>query len=128
VRYLAGYIEGQRFVLDPRNTAETVKLIADHLNTSEDVALGSYEAPANSSRDNFLCAHSPEQGTRLRDQFFEARFGELGVFPEEVDIPIGIIARLWAGCAKPETGRLDLDATDDLLSDLLACPCCKISI
>ena len=44
VRYLAGYIEGQRFVLDPRNTAETVKLIADHLKTSEDVALGSYEA------------------------------------------------------------------------------------
>ena len=42
VRYLAGYIEGQRFVLDPRNTAETVKLITDHLKTSEDVALGSY--------------------------------------------------------------------------------------
>jgi ABC-type nitrate/sulfonate/bicarbonate transport system substrate-binding protein len=44
VRYLAAYIEGQRFVLDPRNKAKTVKLIADNLKTTEDVALGSYEA------------------------------------------------------------------------------------
>lgn len=44
VRYLAAYIEGQRFVLDPRNMAETVQLIADNLKTTEDVALGSYEA------------------------------------------------------------------------------------
>jgi NB-ARC domain/WD domain, G-beta repeat/APAF-1 helical domain len=41
------------------------------------------------------------------------RFGELGLFPEDADIPIGIVARLWA-----ETGHLNETDTDDLLSEL----------
>jgi hypothetical protein len=31
----------------------------------------------------------------LLDEFARVRFGELGVFPEDADIPIGIVARLW---------------------------------
>ena len=42
VRYLAAIIEGQRFVLDPRNKAAVVKLIVDHLKASEDIATRSY--------------------------------------------------------------------------------------
>ena len=42
LRYLAAIIEGQRFVLDPRNKADVVKLIVDHLKTSENVATQSY--------------------------------------------------------------------------------------
>jgi ABC-type nitrate/sulfonate/bicarbonate transport system substrate-binding protein len=44
VRYLTAFIEGQRFVLDPRNKAAVVKLIVEHLNASEDVATRSYPA------------------------------------------------------------------------------------
>jgi hypothetical protein len=41
------------------------------------------------------------------------RFGELAVFPEDADIPIGVVARLWAATAGPE----DFE-TDDLLGKL----------
>ena len=41
------------------------------------------------------------------------RFGELGVFPEDVDIPIGVAGRLWTA-----TGRLEDFETEDLLSRL----------
>ena len=42
-----------------------------------------------------------------------ARFGELGVFPEDAEIPVGIVARLWAA-----TGGLEDFETEDLLSRL----------
>ncbi len=42
-----------------------------------------------------------------------ARFGELGIFPEDADIPMGVVARLWH-----QTGRLDEFATHDLLREL----------
>ncbi len=41
------------------------------------------------------------------------RFAELGICPEDVDVPIGIVARLWA-----DTGGLDRFETDDLLDAL----------
>jgi WD40 repeat protein len=41
------------------------------------------------------------------------RFAELGVFPEGADIPIGVVARLWAA-----TGGLADFETDDLLERL----------
>ena len=41
------------------------------------------------------------------------RFGELAVFPEDADIPIGVVARLWAA-----TGGLEDFETDDLLGKL----------
>jgi hypothetical protein len=43
----------------------------------------------------------------------QARFRELGIFPEDVDVPVGIVARLWRA-----TGGLDAFATVDLLSEL----------
>lgn len=49
----------------------------------------------------------------LLDADKRARFGELGIFPEDADIPVGILARLWA-----ETGGLDDIATEDLLAEL----------
>jgi hypothetical protein len=49
----------------------------------------------------------------LLDAERRARFSELGIFPEDVDVPVGIVARLW--CA---TGGLDAFATGDLLSEL----------
>ena len=47
----------------------------------------------------------------LLDETNCARFAELGVFPEDVDVPIGMAARLWA-----ETGGLDRHDTESLLA------------
>jgi hypothetical protein len=41
------------------------------------------------------------------------RFGELGVFPEDTDVPLGVVSRLWA-----ETSGLDEFGTEDLLVKL----------
>ena len=49
----------------------------------------------------------------LLDEGRQARFGELGIFPEDADVPIDIVARLWA-----ETGGLDPGETDDFLNEL----------
>ncbi len=42
-----------------------------------------------------------------------ARFAELAVFPEDADVPLGVVARLWR-----ETGGLDEFDTEDLLQRL----------
>jgi len=49
----------------------------------------------------------------LLDQARQARFGELGIFPEDTDVPVGIVARFWA-----ETGGLDAGETEDFLNEL----------
>jgi WD40 repeat protein len=49
----------------------------------------------------------------LLDAEGRARFSELSIFPEDVDVPVGIVARLWHA-----TGGLDAFATVDLLSEL----------
>jgi hypothetical protein len=49
----------------------------------------------------------------LLDAERRLRFGELGIFPEDVDVPVGIVARLWHA-----TGGLDAFATVDLLCEL----------
>ena len=41
------------------------------------------------------------------------RFAELAVFPEDVDVPLGVVSRLWS-----ETGGLDEIDTEDLLRRL----------
>jgi WD domain, G-beta repeat/APAF-1 helical domain len=73
------------FAFDARNEAERTKAVARTIGVS-------LELLDNSGRD---------------------RFAELGIFPEDVDIPIGIVRRLWA-----ETDSLDEDASEDLLSEL----------
>jgi predicted ATPase len=49
----------------------------------------------------------------LLSEIEQQRFAELAVFPEDVDVPIGIAARLWM-----ETGGLDRHATERLLEAL----------
>jgi hypothetical protein len=49
----------------------------------------------------------------LLDEAKRARFAELAVFPEDADIPIDIIARLWA-----KRGHIDGVDTEDLLIEL----------
>jgi WD40 repeat protein len=47
------------------------------------------------------------------DPSTHARFNELGIFPEDAEVPIGIVSKLWA-----ETGSLKEFEAEDLLSDL----------
>jgi WD40 repeat protein len=49
----------------------------------------------------------------LLDGDQRSRFGELGIFPEDTDIPLGVVSPLWA-----ETGGLDEFETEDLLAEL----------
>jgi hypothetical protein len=49
----------------------------------------------------------------LLDQSERARFSELGIFPEDVDILLGVAGRLW-----DETGGLNEFETEDVLSRL----------
>jgi hypothetical protein len=49
----------------------------------------------------------------LLDEAKQARFGELGVFPEDADVPIEIVARFWS-----ETSGLDSGETEDFLNEL----------
>lgn len=43
-RYLAAYIEGQRYAMSPANRAEMIKLLADRFKLAPDVAAGTYAA------------------------------------------------------------------------------------
>jgi hypothetical protein len=70
---------------DPRNEADRTKAIARTIGVSLD----------------------------LLDQSECARFSELGIFPEDADIPLGVARRLWA-----ETSGLEEFETEDLLSKL----------
>jgi hypothetical protein len=47
------------------------------------------------------------------DGLGRGRFEELGIFPEDAHIPIGVVERLWR-----ETGRVDQFETEDLLRRL----------
>src|SRR5262245_43751785 len=49
----------------------------------------------------------------LLDEAKQARFGELGIFPEDADVPIDIVARFWA-----ETGGFGPAETEDFLNEL----------
>ena len=69
-------------VFDPRNETERAKAVARTIGVSLD----------------------------LLSETERARFGELAVFPEDAEIPVGIVQRLWAA-----TGDLDeIDAEDQL--------------
>ena len=50
----------------------------------------------------------------LLDETQQQRFIELGIFPEDADIPIGVVKRLWL-----KTGGLDEIETEDLLLELV---------
>jgi hypothetical protein len=58
-------------------------------------------------------AHTIGLSLDLLDQARQARFGELGIFPEDADVPVDIVARFWA-----ETGGLDAGETEDFLNKL----------
>src|SRR5262249_2315702 len=49
----------------------------------------------------------------LLDEARQARFGELGIFPEDADVPVEIVARFWS-----KTGGLDAGETEDFLNEL----------
>ena len=69
--------------------------------------------PANEADRTKAIAKTIGVSLDLLDRDERARFAELAVFPEDVDVPLGVVARLWR-----ETGRLDEIDTEDLLRRL----------
>jgi hypothetical protein len=60
--------------------------------------------PADRSK---TVAHTVGASLEILDSDQRARFVELGIFPEDADIPLGVVSRLWA-----ETGNLDVFETE----------------
>jgi hypothetical protein len=71
-----------------------------------------FDANSETDRDKAI-ARTIGVGLELLSGAERARFGELAVFPEDAEIPIGVAQRLWAA-----TGGLADFETEDLLSRL----------
>jgi APAF-1 helical domain len=69
--------------------------------------------PRDETERNKAAALTIRVSLDLLSQAEDERFGELGIFPEDADIPVGIALRLWKA-----TGRLEDFETDDLLAKL----------
>ena len=74
--------------------------------------LTAFDARNEAARTNAI-AKTIGVSLDLLDEDERARFAELAVFPEDVDVPLGVVARLWS-----ETGGLDEIDTEDLLRRL----------
>jgi WD40 repeat protein len=68
--------------------------------------------PRNADDRSKAVASTIGVSLELLNDSMRASFSELGIF-QDTDIPIGIVAELWA-----KTGKLDEVETEDLLSDL----------
>jgi hypothetical protein len=71
--------------------------------------LSAFDARNEASRSNAI-GITIGVSLDLLSESERSRFAELAVFPEDVDVPIGIAARLWA-----KTGGLDEADAEDLL-------------
>ena len=83
--------------------------IADANQRLDEEGLTTFDAADENDRTKAV-AQTINLSLGLLDAAQRARFDELAVFPEDVDIPIGIAARLWR-----ETARLGEGRTKDLL-------------
>ena len=75
----------------------------------DDRGLSAFDARDETDRSKAI-AKTIGVSLELLSESERARFAELAVFPEDVDVPIGIAARLWA-----DTGGLDEVDTEDSL-------------
>ena len=70
VKYLQGYIEGLRWMLDPKNKVEAVALLVERLKLPEDVAAQAYDATLKGfNRDGALDMEGLQNVLKLRAQF-----------------------------------------------------------
>jgi WD40 repeat protein len=95
-----------------RNGQSLASAIADVNKRLDEKSLIAFDARKEADRTT-AAARAIGISLELLDPSASARFGELGVFPEDADVPISIVARMWA-----ETGHLDETDTEDLLSEL----------
>jgi len=70
VKYVQAYIEGLRWMLDPKNKAEAVALLVDRLKLPEDVAAQAYDATIKGfNKDGALDMEGVKNVLKLRAQF-----------------------------------------------------------
>src|SRR5262249_45734197 len=60
-----------------------------------------FDAKSETDRTRTI-AYTIKVSLDILDRESQERFAELGVFPEDVDVPLGVVARLWS-----EMGGLD---------------------
>jgi hypothetical protein len=89
--------------------AEAIAGVNRRLNVKGFVA---FDARNEADRANAI-AKTIGVNLNLLSESERARFAELAVFPEDVDVPLGVVARLWH-----ETGGIDEFDTEDLLQRL----------
>ena len=70
VKYLQAYIEGLRWMLDPKNKTEAVALLVERLKLPEDIAAQAYDATLKDfNRDGALDMEGVRNVLKLRAQF-----------------------------------------------------------
>lgn len=70
VKYIQAYIEGWRWAFDPKNKAEVVKLVAERLKLSDDIATQAFDdTKADSSKDGAIDMKGVENVLKLRAQW-----------------------------------------------------------
>jgi WD40 repeat protein len=74
--------------------------------------LSAFDARNEADRANAV-AKTIGVSLELLNESERARFAELAVFPEDVDVPLGVVSRFWS-----ETGKLDEIDSEDLLRRL----------
>jgi hypothetical protein len=78
----------------------------------DDKGLVVFDARNPLDRSNAV-ARTVGASLELLDGDQRSRFGELGIFPEDTDVPLGVVSCLWA-----QTGSLNELETEDLLAEL----------
>jgi WD40 repeat protein len=108
LRIINGFLR-DRVVKNRQPLASAVAGVNERLTVR---GLGAFDATNETERTRTI-AHTIQVSLDLIDNRGKVRFGELGVFPEDIDIPVGVIALLWK-----ETGGLAAYEAEDLLSRL----------
>ncbi len=108
---LLGIINGflRRAVKNRQPLAQAVAGVNQRLT---DKGLRAFDAAKETDRTRTI-AYTIRVSLDPLDAESQARFGELGIFPEDIDVPVGVVARLWN-----ETGGIDSYLVEDLLIEL----------
>jgi ABC-type nitrate/sulfonate/bicarbonate transport system substrate-binding protein len=70
VKYIQAYVEGLRWMLDPKNKAEAVGLLVERLKLPEDIATQAYDATLKGfNKDGALDMEGVRNVLKLRAQF-----------------------------------------------------------
>jgi WD40 repeat protein len=98
------------YIADGADPAEAASWLAERLEAGGPAAL---DAGSEASRDRAVAA-TVDASLTLLTPADQARYAELSIFPEGVDVPVGVLELLWGA-----TGGLDRAAVEQLRAALV---------